>query len=356
MSTGSLGLPPAAASGTSDSHSTPHASPLTPGFPTVRMRRLRGSATMRRMVRETRLSADDLILPLFVDANISEAAPISSMPGVNRLTVELAVDEAVSARKLGIPAMILFGLPEAKDALGSEAYAPNGIVQRATRAIKAACPEMVIIGDVCLCEYTTHGHCGVIRDGEIDNDRTLELLAAVALSQAEAGVDVVAPSDMMDGRVGAIRQALDAAGFHDRLILAYSAKFASGFYGPFREAAGSAPQFGDRRTYQMDPPNGRETMREIELDVREGADMIMIKPALAYLDLIVGAREAFDLPLVAYNVSGEFAMIKAAAANGWIGEQRIVYEVLIGIRRAGADLIITYHAKDAARWLREGSF
>ncbi|HLY65379.1 MAG TPA: porphobilinogen synthase [Chloroflexota bacterium] len=325
-------------------------------MPTIRLRRLRGNATLRRMVRETRLSVDDFILPLFVDHNVSGAEPIPSMPGVSRLSVELAVEEAQAAAELGIPALLLFGLPESKDALGSGAYAPDGIVQRAARAIKTACPELVLVGDVCLCEYTSHGHCGVIQDGRVDNDRTLELLAATAVSQAEAGFDVVAPSDMMDGRVAAIRAALDAAGFQDRLIMAYSAKFASGFYGPFREAADSTPQFGDRRTYQMDPPNAREAMREIELDIREGADMVMVKPALAYLDLVARARVRFELPLVAYNVSGEFAMVKAAAASGWIDEQRIVYEILTGIKRAGADLIITYHAKDAARWLREGAF
>jgi len=308
------------------------------------------------MVRETRLSVDDLILPLFVDHNIAAPEPIPSMHGVDRLTVELAVEQAQGAAELGIPAVLLFGLPESKDALGSGAYDPDGIVQRAARAIKAACPELVLIGDVCLCEYTSHGHCGVIQDGGVDNDRTLDLLAATAVSQAEAGFDVVAPSDMMDGRVGAIRQALDGAGYQDRLIVAYSAKFASGFYGPFREAADSTPQFGDRRTYQMDPPNAREAMREIELDVQEGADLVMVKPALAYMDLIATARARFELPLVAYNVSGEFAMVKASAANGWIEEKRIVYEILTGIKRAGADLIISYHAKDAARWLREGSF
>ncbi|MBV8087391.1 MAG: porphobilinogen synthase, partial [Chloroflexi bacterium] len=254
------------------------------------MRRLRGSAGLRRMVRETRLSVDDLILPLFVDHNVSRPEPVPSMPGVQRLTIELAVEQAQAAAKLGIPALLLFGLPESKDALGSGAYDPDGIVQRAARAIKTTVPEMVLIGDVCLCEYTSHGHCGVVRDGGVDNDRTLELLAATAVSQAEAGFDVVAPSDMMDGRVAAIRAALDSAGYQDRLILAYSAKFASAFYGPFREAADSTPQFGDRRTYQMDPPNAREAMREIELDVSQGADMVMVKPALAYLDLIAKAR------------------------------------------------------------------
>ncbi|HVA26035.1 MAG TPA: porphobilinogen synthase [Chloroflexota bacterium] len=326
------------------------------GFPNVRLRRLRSSPTLRRMVRETRLAVDDLILPLFVDHNVAGPEPIPSMPGVERLTVELAVEEARCASELGIPCVLVFGLPERKDALGSGAYDPDGIVQRAARAIKTACPELVLIGDVCLCEYTSHGHCGVIQDGGVDNDRTLELLAATAVSQAEAGFDVVAPSDMMDGRVGAIRQALDAAGYQDRSIMAYSAKFASGFYGPFREAADSTPQFGDRRSYQMDPANAREAMREIELDVQEGADLVMVKPALAYMDLIAKARARFELPLVAYNVSGEFAMVKAAAANGWIEEKRIVHEILTGIKRAGADLVISYHAKDAARWLREGSF
>ncbi|MBV8085744.1 MAG: porphobilinogen synthase [Chloroflexi bacterium] len=319
------------------------------------MRRLRGSAAMRRMVRETRLTADVFIYPLFVDANLADHEPILSMPAIERLSVDHAVREAEEAAELGIPALLLFGLPDSKDPLGSGAYAEDGIVQRAARAIKNAVPEMVLIGDVCLCEYTSHGHCGVIRDGFVDNDSTLELLTRTAVSHAEAGFDVIAPSDMMDGRVAAIRTALDENGFQDRLVLAYSAKFASGFYGPFREAADSAPQFGDRRTYQMDPPNAREAMREIELDVREGADMIMVKPALAYLDLVRRAREQFDLPLAAYNVSGEYSMVKAAAANGWIDEQRIVSEILTGIKRAGADLIITYHAKDAARWLRDGS-
>ncbi|HEU0168453.1 MAG TPA: porphobilinogen synthase [Chloroflexota bacterium] len=319
------------------------------------MRRLRGSAGLRRMVRETRLTTEAFIYPLFVDANLTDRAAIPSMPAIDRLSVDFAVREAEDAAKLGIPALLLFGLPDSKDPLGSGAYADDGIVQRAARAIKNAVPEMVLIGDVCLCEYTSHGHCGVIRDGFVDNDSTLELLARTAVSQADAGFDVIAPSDMMDGRVAAIRRALDENGFEDRLVLAYSAKFASGFYGPFREAADSTPQFGDRRTYQMDPPNAREAMREIELDVQEGADMIMVKPALAYLDLVRRAREQFDLPLAAYNVSGEYSMVKAAAANGWIDEQRIVSEILTGIKRAGADLIITYHAKDAARWLRDGS-
>ncbi|MDE3075598.1 MAG: porphobilinogen synthase [Chloroflexota bacterium] len=309
---------------------------------------------MRRMVRETRLSADDLMYPIFVDHTIDAAQPIPSMPGISRLSVDLAVEEAASAWELGIPAVLLFGLPAGKDAVGSGAYDPEGVVQTAARAIKRACPELLLVGDVCLCEYTSHGHCGIIRDGAVDNDSTLELLARTALSQVAAGMDAVAPSDMMDGRVAAIRGLLDASGYQDRAIIAYSAKFASGFYGPFREAADSTPQFGDRRSYQMDPPNGREAMREIELDVEEGADMVMVKPALAYMDLIARARARFDLPLLAYNVSGEYCMVKAAAANGWIDERRIVSEILTGIKRAGADVIITYHAKDAAKWLRQG--
>ena len=326
------------------------------GFPDVRLRRLRGSAALRRLVRETRLHVDSLILPLFVDEGLAagQSAPIASMPGIQRLTIEGAVEEAHSAGELGIPAVLLFGLPRTKDAAGSGAYNPEGVVQRAARAIKRACPDLLVVGDVCLCEYTSHGHCGVIRDGAVDNDASLELLARTALTQAEAGIDVLAPSDMMDGRVRAIRRLLDAHGLQDRPILAYSAKFASAFYGPFREAADSTPQFGDRRAYQMDPPNGREALREIELDVLEGADMVMVKPALAYLDVIAQARARWNLPLVAYNVSGEYAMVKAAAANGWIEEKRIVAEMLTGIHRAGADIIITYHAKDVARWLNAG--
>ncbi|MHB8620901.1 MAG: porphobilinogen synthase [Chloroflexota bacterium] len=326
----------------------------TGAFPALRMRRLRGSAGLRRMVRETRLSVDDLIYPMFVEHGQLGRAHIPSMPGIDRLSIEQAVDEAGAAADLGVPAVLLFGLPATKDPLGRGAYDADGIVQRAARALKRAYPDLVLVGDVCLCEYTSHGHCGAIVDGRVDNDRTLELLAETAVSQAEAGVDVVAPSDMMDGRVGAIRRALDAGGYQDVPVMAYSAKFASGFYGPFREAADSTPQFGDRRTYQMDPPNAREAMREIELDVGEGADLVMVKPALAYLDLIAQARERFDLPLAAYNVSGEYSMVKAAAANGWIDERRIASEILTGIKRAGADLIITYHALDAARWLRDG--
>jgi porphobilinogen synthase len=274
------------------------------------------------------------------------------MPGVYQLSVDELARDVRETAGLGIPAVLLFGLPTAKDERGSEAYDRDGIVQRAIREIKDVAPELVVVGDVCLCEYTTHGHCGVVENGEVLNDPTLELLQRMALAQAEAGAEIVAPSDMMDGRVGALREALDGGGYEETLVLAYSAKFASAFYGPFREAADSAPQFGDRRAYQMDPPNGREALREIETDIREGADMVMVKPALAYLDLIRQARDRFDLPIAAYNVSGEYAMVKAAAANGWIDEQRVVDEILTGIKRAGADLIISYFAKDVSRCLQ----
>ena len=274
------------------------------------------------------------------------------MPGQSRLSVDQLAQEAAELRSLDIPAILLFGLPAFKDAEGSGAWIADGIIQQATRALKQAQPELIVVTDVCLCEYTDHGHCGLLDDdGSVLNDASVELLARTAVSQAEAGADVIAPSDMMDGRVGMIRQALDVAGFDDRTLLAYSAKFASAFYGPFRDAADSAPQFGDRRGYQMDPPNGREAMRAIERDLAEGADMVMVKPALAYLDLVRDARQRFDVPLAAYNVSGEYAMLKAAASNGWIDEERVVLETLTGIRRAGADMILTYHAKDAARWL-----
>ena len=327
------------------------------GVPTAhRMRRLRRAEGLRRMVRETRLAPTDFIYPIFVTAGRGVREPIPSMPGQSRLSVDQLAQEAAELRSLDIPAILLFGLPESKDAEGSGAWIADGIVQRATRALKEAQPELIVVADVCLCEYTDHGHCGVLADdGSVLNDASVELLARTALSQAEAGADVIAPSDMMDGRVGVIRRTLDAAGFDDRALLAYSAKFASAFYGPFRDAADSAPQFGDRRAYQMDPPNGREAMRAIERDLAEGADMVMVKPALAYLDLVREARQRFDAPLAAYNVSGEYAMLKAAAANGWIDEERVVLETLTGIRRAGADLILTYHAKDAARWLaRQG--
>ena len=317
-----------------------------------RMRRLRRSEGLRRMVRETRLSPADFIYPVFVTVGRGVREPIASMPGQVRMSVDQLAQEAAELRSLDIPAILLFGLPASKDAEGSGAWIADGIVQQAVRELKQAQPELVVVTDVCLCEYTDHGHCGVLdHDGSVLNDPTVELLAQTAISQAEAGADVIAPSDMMDGRVGAIRQSLDSAGFDDRTLLAYSAKFASGYYGPFRDAADSAPQFGDRRAYQMDPPNGREAMRAIERDLSEGADMIMVKPALAYLDLVAEARRRFDAPLAAYNVSGEYAMLKAAAQNGWIDEERVVLETLTGIRRAGADMILTYHAKEAARWL-----
>jgi porphobilinogen synthase len=303
------------------------------------------------MVRETHLAPADFIYPFFVMPGRGMRQPVSSMPGVCQLSVDEMVADAREIAGLGIPAVLLFGLPESKDEVGSQAYAPDGIVQIAIRELKERLPELIVVADLCLCEYTSHGHCGVIEHGEVDNDATLELLNQTALAQAEAGADIIAPSDMMDGRIGSIRKALDGTGFSERAIMAYSAKFASGFYGPFREAADSTPQFGDRRSYQMDAGNAREAMREIELDINEGADFMMVKPALAYLDLIRAARERFDLPLVAYNVSGEYAMVKAAAANGWLDEERVTMEILTGIRRAGADLIISYHAPDACRWL-----
>jgi porphobilinogen synthase len=319
------------------------------------MRRLRRSAGMRALVRETRLSPDRFVAPLFVRHGKGLKEPIASLPGVSRLSPDEVLAEARELLAAGIPAVILFGIPEKKDETGSEAWDDGGAVQETVRVLKREVPELLVMTDVCLDEYTSHGHCGVIRDGEVDNDATLPLLARAALSQARAGSDVVAPSDMMDGRVAAIRRTLDESGFPETAILAYSAKSASAFYGPFREAAGSAPQFGDRRGYQMDGANRREAMREIALDLAEGADAVMVKPALAYLDVIREARERFDAPLAAYNVSGEYAMVKAAAANGWIDEKRIVLEILTGIARAGADFILTYHAKDAARWLREGA-
>ncbi len=321
-----------------------------------RMRRLRRTEGLRRMVRETRLSPTDFIYPVFVTGGRDVRQPIPSMPGQARLSVDQLAQEAAELRSLDIPAILLFGLPESKDAVGSGAWDADGIVQRAVRELKEAQPDLVVVTDVCLCEYTDHGHCGLLDDdGSVLNDESVELLAETAVSQAAAGADIIAPSDMMDGRVGVIRRALDHAGFEDRTLLVYSAKFASGFYGPFRDAADSAPQFGDRRGYQMDPGNGREAMRAIERDLAEGADMVMVKPALAYLDLVRAARERFDVPLAAYNVSGEYAMLKAAVANGWIDEERVVLETLAGIRRAGADLILTYHAKEAARWLARRS-
>ena len=322
-------------------------------FPATRMRRMRATAPLRGLARETELSASHLVYPMFVVAGGERRSPIASMPGIDHLSIDGAVEEAGIAHDLGIPAVLLFGLPAAKDEQGSGAWDDEGVIQLATRAIKAAHPDLLVIADLCLCEYTSHGHCGVLRpDGVVDNDATLELLARTAVSQAEAGADAVAPSDMMDGRVGSIRAALDEEGMSDTPIVAYSAKFASAFYGPFREAADSAPAQGDRRGYQMDPANAREAVREARLDEDEGADVIMVKPALPYLDVIRRIRDSTELPVAAYNVSGEYAMIKAAAAQGLIDERAAVLEALTGIRRAGADIVITYHAKDVARWLR----
>jgi len=303
------------------------------------------------MVRETRLSRDQLILPLFVVPGRRVDNPVKSMPGVSQLSVDKVVEECRELGDLGIPAVILFGIPERKDAEGSEAYREDGIIPTAVRAIKKAVPDLVVITDVCLCEYTDHGHCGLIIEGDVDNDSTVELLAQEALAHARAGADIVAPSDMMDGRVDAIREALDEDGLDQVVIMAYAAKFASGFYGPFRDAAESTPQFGDRRSYQMDPANGDEALREVEMDLDEGADIVMVKPALAYLDLIRRVKDAFGVPTAAYQVSGEYAMIKAAAQNGWLDEERVMMETLTSIHRAGADLILTYFAKDAARIL-----
>lgn len=321
-------------------------------YPTTRMRRLRGSEALRRLVRETRLSRDDLILPLFVVEGSGVREPVASMPGVFRHSVDVLVAEVKRVRDTGIPAVLLFGIPEAKDARGSGADAPDGIIQRAVESIKAVEPDLCVMTDVCLCEYTDHGHCGIIADGDVDNDPSVERLAATALSHARAGADIVAPSDMMDGRVAAIRAALDAHDFPGVAILSYAAKFASAYYGPFREAAESTPQFGDRRSYQMDPPNRREALREMRLDVEEGADALMVKPALPYLDLLAEARREFDLPLAAYQVSGEYAMIQAAAERGWIDGDRTMDESLIAIKRAGADWIVTYAAVEVASRLK----
>jgi porphobilinogen synthase len=328
-------------------------------FPQTRMRRLRATASLRGLVRETELVAGRLVLPMFVSesaarSELGQREPIATMPGVERLSVAAAVEEAREAAGLGISAVMLFGVPADKDEQGSGAWDEEGVVQLATAAIKRAQPELLVITDVCLCEYTEHGHCGVLReDGAVDNDASVELLARTAVSQARAGADLVAPSDMMDGRVREIRSELDGEGFSDTPILAYSAKFASAFYGPFREAASSTPSFGDRRSYQMDPSNGEEAVREALLDVQEGADMVMVKPALAYGDVIAAVKRATRLPVAAYNVSGEYAMVKAAAAAGYLDERTAVLEILTSLRRAGADTIVTYHAKDAARWLAE---
>ena len=320
-------------------------------FPDYRPRRLRKNEKLRQLVRETTLSAGNLIYPLFVVPGTNVIRPVSSMPGTAQLSVDRAVLECREAAALGIPAVILFGIPETKDAFGSEASISDGVVQQAVRAIKDNVPDLLVVTDVCLCEYTDHGHCGLIKNGAIDNDSTLELLAQEALSHAQAGADIVAPSDMMDGRVGAIRRVLDSKGFDQVVIMAYAAKYASAFYGPFREAAESTPQFGDRRSYQMDPANSDEALREVELDIQEGADIVMVKPALAYLDVIYRVKEQFGYPVAAYNVSGEYSMIKAAGINGWIDEERIMLEVLLSIRRAGADMILTYFAKQLARAL-----
>ena len=319
-----------------------------------RPRRLRRSEPLRALVREARLAQEDFILPLFACPGVGVRREVPSMPGVFNLSVDEIVREATAAYELGIRGVILFGLPEAKDETASGAYAENGIVQQAARALRRAVPDLVVIADTCLCEYTSHGHCGVVRSGEVLNDESLELLARTALSQAEAGVEIIAPSAMMDGQVGAIRETLDGAGFYQVAIMSYAVKYSSAFYGPFREAADSAPTFGDRRAYQMDAANAREALREAELDYTEGADMLMVKPATAYLDIVRIVRDRFDLPLAAYHVSGEYAMIKAAAQRGWIDERRVMLETLTSIKRAGADIIITYYAQEAVRALQQG--
>jgi porphobilinogen synthase len=322
-------------------------------FPLHRPRRLRRSEAIRGLVRETQISAHGLVYPMFACPGSKVRTEVSSMPGIFQQSPDEIVEECREVAGLGIPAIILFGLPERKDETGSEAASASGAVQLSIEAIRKAKLDLLVITDVCLCEYTSHGHCGVIEDGKILNDPSIALLADAALSHARAGADIVAPSDMMDGRVAAIRSKLDENNFHDVAILSYAAKYSSAFYGPFREAAQSTPQFGDRRSYQMDPANAREALREVELDIAEGADMIMVKPALPYLDVIARVRDRFDLPVAAYNVSAEYSMVKAAAANGWIDEQRIVLEIITGIHRAGASIILTYHAKDVARWLKQ---
>jgi porphobilinogen synthase len=323
-------------------------------FPTVRMRRLRKTAAMREMLNQVNIQPSNLIYPIFVDETLKEPVPIESMPGYFRLPIKQVVEEGKQALAQGVKGVLLFGIPAKKDEAGTSAFAKNGVVQKAIRELKKAFKEeLVVIGDVCLCEYMSHGHCGLIENAEILNDPTLDVLGKVAVSQAEAGVDIVAPSAMMDGQVGAIREALDDSGFDGVPIMGYSAKYASGFYGPFREAAESTPKFGNRRSYQMSQGSQQEALREMELDIAEGADMIMVKPALAYLDIIALAKANFNVPIVAYNVSGEYSMVKAAAQNGWIDEKTIIREILTGIKRAGADLIITYHAKDAKSWLNQ---
>ena len=321
-------------------------------FPQLRLRRLRRTEMLRALIRESHVGVGDLVYPIFVVEGTGIKQEISSMPGIFRFSPDQLPAEMEEIARLRIPAVLLFGVPEHKDEAGSSAYNPEGVIQQVIRAIKKSMPQLLVITDVCLCEYTSHGHCGVIANGDVDNDQTLPLLAETALSHAEAGADVVAPSDMMDGRVKAIREMLDTNGFQHIPILSYAAKYASAFYGPFREAAESAPQFGDRRSYQMDPPNAREALREAEQDINEGADIIMVKPALAYLDVIWRVRNSFNHPVAAYNVSGEYAMVKAAAQQGWVDEQRVVIEILTAIKRAGADIILTYHAKDVAQWLQ----
>jgi len=322
------------------------------GFPQLRLRRLRRTESLRALVRENHVEVRDLVYPLFIIEGSGMKQEITSMPGIFRFSVDQLPKEVEEIAKLGIPAVLLFGIPEHKDEVGSSAYHPEGITQQAIRAIKKSVPELLVVTDVCLCEYTSHGHCGVVVDGYVDNDQTLLLLAKTAVSHAEAGADIVAPSDMMDGRVKTIRGALDEKGFQHTPILAYAAKYASAFYGPFREAAEATPQFGDRRSYQMDPPNLREALREVEQDIAEGADIIMVKPALAYLDVIRRVRDTFNYPVAAYNVSGEYAMVKAAARQGWLDEKQVVLEILTAIKRAGADIILTYHAKEVSRWLQ----
>jgi len=323
-------------------------------FPQFRARRIRGNEVFRRMVSETTLSVNDLVYPMFSAFGSGIKKEISSMPGIYQQSIENIVTEAREVYALGIPAVLLFGIPECKDAVGSDAYSETGIIQETIRAIKREVPGLVVITDVCMCEYTDHGHCGIIKDGDVDNDSTLELLAREALSHARAGADMVAPSDMMDGRVAAIREELDENGFDKVPIMSYAVKYASGYYGPFREAAESTPQFGDRRSYQMDPANRLEALREAASDIDEGADIIMVKPGLPYLDILRDLRNEYNLPLAVYNVSGEYSMVKAAAAQGWIDEERVVMETMLGFKRAGADIIITYHAKDVARWLKKG--
>jgi porphobilinogen synthase len=320
-------------------------------FPAYRPRRLRRNSNLRKLLAETKLSVDDFIYPMFVMPGKNKKVPVSSMPGIYKQSIDNLIKEIREVKKLGIKAILLFGIPERKDEMGTEGYDENGIIQKALREIKKKVKDIIVITDVCMCEYTSHGHCGIIRDGDVDNDETLQYLARMSLSHVQAGADMVAPSDMMDGRVGVIRDELDANGFNNIAIMSYAAKYASAFYGPFREAAESPPQFGDRRSYQMDPPNVREALREIELDIEEGADIVMVKPALAYLDVIRAAREGFDHPIAAYNVSGEYSMVKAAGKLGWIDEELVMMEVLTSIKRAGADLILTYFAKDAAKVL-----